>query len=31
VFEPPRELTEIDADLNKVTERIKKMIEGLSA
>lgn len=31
VFEPPRELTEIDADLKKVTDRIKEMIEGLSA
>jgi type I restriction enzyme M protein len=31
VFEPPRELAEIDADLKKVTNRIKAMIEGLSA
>ncbi len=31
VFEPPRELAEIDADLKKVTDRIKAMIEGLSA
>ena len=31
VFEPPRELAEIDADLKKVTDRILKMIEGLSA
>jgi type I restriction enzyme M protein len=31
VFEPPRELAEIDADLKMVTERIKVMIEGLSA
>ncbi|MEP7284112.1 MAG: hypothetical protein ABI696_19205 [Rubrivivax sp.] len=31
VFEPPRELAEIDADLKKVTDRIKVMIEGLSA
>jgi type I restriction enzyme M protein len=31
VFEPPRELVEIDADLKKVTDRIKAMIEGLSA
>jgi type I restriction enzyme M protein len=31
VFEPPRELAEIDADLKKVTDRIKQMIEGLSA
>jgi type I restriction enzyme M protein len=30
VFEPPRELAEIDADLKKVTDRIKTMIEGLS-
>ena len=30
VFEPPRELAEIDADLKKVTDRIKAMIEGLS-
>jgi type I restriction enzyme M protein len=31
VFEPPRELAAIDADLKKVTDRIKAMIEGLSA
>ena len=31
VFEPPRELAEIDADLKRVTDRILKMIEGLSA
>ena len=31
VFEPPRELAEIDADLKKVTDRIKAMIEALSA
>ena len=31
VFEPPRELASIDADLKKVTDRIKAMIEGLSA
>ena len=31
VFEPPRELAEIDADLKRVTDRIKAMIEGLSA
>ena len=31
VFEPPRELVEIDTDLKKVTDRIKAMIEGLSA
>jgi type I restriction enzyme M protein len=31
VFEPPRNLAEIDADLKKVTDRIKAMIEGLSA
>lgn len=31
VFEPPRDLAEIDADLKKVTDRIKAMIEGLSA
>jgi type I restriction enzyme M protein len=31
VFEPPRELAEIDSDLKKVTDRIKAMIEGLSA
>ncbi|MBT9486757.1 MAG: SAM-dependent DNA methyltransferase [Rubrivivax sp.] len=31
VFEPPRELAEIDIDLKRVTDRIKSMIEGLSA
>jgi hypothetical protein len=31
VFEPPRELAEIDADLKKVTDRILTMIGGLSA
>src|SRR5205085_6540946 len=31
VFEPPRSLAEIDADLAKVTARIKAMIEGLAA
>ena len=31
VFEPPRDLAEIDADLLKVTDRIKAMIEGLAA
>jgi type I restriction enzyme M protein len=31
VFEPPRSLAEIDADLARVTLRIKEMIEGLSA
>ena len=31
VFEPPRSLDEIDADLKKVTDRIKSMIEGLTA
>jgi type I restriction enzyme M protein len=31
VFEPPRSLAEIDADLLVVTERIKVMIEGLAA
>ena len=31
VFEPPRSLTEIDADLKLVTDRIKTMIEGLAA
>ncbi|SIT52820.1 conserved hypothetical protein [Mesorhizobium prunaredense] len=31
VFEPPRSLTEIDADLQRVTGRIKAMIEGLAA
>lgn len=31
VFEPPRPLVEIDADLKQCTDRIKAMIEGLSA
>jgi type I restriction enzyme M protein len=31
VFEPPRSLAEIDADLEKVTARIKAMIDGLVA
>lgn len=31
VFKPPRPLSEIDADLKQVTDRIKTMIEGLSA
>ncbi|MDR3472832.1 MAG: class I SAM-dependent DNA methyltransferase [Devosia sp.] len=31
VFEPPRSLAEIDADLLRVTDRIKAMIEGLAA
>ncbi len=31
VFEPPRPLEAIDAQLNRVTDRIKAMIEGLSA
>jgi type I restriction enzyme M protein len=31
VFEPPRDLAEIDADLQAVTDRIKAMIEGLAA
>ncbi len=31
VFEPPRDLAEIDADLKEVTDRIKAMIEGLAA
>ncbi len=31
VFEPPRPLAEIDAELKQVTERIKAMIEGLAA
>jgi type I restriction enzyme M protein len=30
-FTPPRPLDEIDADLKECTDRIKKMIEGLSA
>jgi len=31
VFEPPRDLTVIDAELKACTDRIKDMIEGLSA
>ena len=31
VFDPPRSLAEIDADLKQVTDRIKAMIEGLAA
>src|SRR5690606_32879833 len=31
VFEPPRDLSEIDADLREVTDRIKAMIEELAA
>jgi type I restriction enzyme M protein len=31
VFEPPRPLAEIDAELKQVTDRIKVMIEGLAA
>jgi type I restriction enzyme M protein len=31
VFEPPRPLAEIDAELGRVTARIKAMIEGLAA
>jgi type I restriction enzyme M protein len=31
VFEPPRELSAIDADLKDCTDRIKVMIEGLTA
>jgi type I restriction enzyme M protein len=31
VFEPPRPLAEIDADLKQCTDRIKAMIEGLTA
>jgi type I restriction enzyme M protein len=31
VFEPPRPLAEIDADLKQVTDRILAMIEGLAA
>jgi len=31
VFEPPRPLEEIDAELKQVTDRIKAMIEGLTA
>lgn len=30
VFEPPRPLAEIDADLKRATDRIKQMIEGLA-
>nr|WP_086494246.1 class I SAM-dependent DNA methyltransferase [Novosphingobium panipatense] len=31
VFEPPRPLAEIDAELGEVTDRIKAMLEGLAA
>jgi len=31
VFQPPRPLEEIDAELMAVTERIKAMLEGLKA
>jgi type I restriction enzyme M protein len=31
VFEPPRDLTVIDTELKACTDRIKDMIEGLSA
>jgi hypothetical protein len=31
VFQPPRPLAEIDRDLKACTDRIKQMIEGLSA
>jgi type I restriction enzyme M protein len=31
VFEPPRDLAEIDAELKLVTDRIKAMIDGLAA
>jgi type I restriction enzyme M protein len=31
VFQPPRPLAEIDAELKQVTDRIKAMIEGLTA
>tara|TARA_Y100001949_G_scaffold131456_1_gene112840 strand:- start:39170 stop:41146 length:1977 start_codon:yes stop_codon:yes gene_type:complete len=31
VFQPPRQLAEIDTDLKACTDRIKQMIEGLSA
>ncbi len=31
VFQPPRSLAEIDSDLKACTDRIKQMIEGLSA
>jgi len=30
VFEPPRPLAEIDADLKRSMDRIKQMIEGLA-
>lgn len=30
VFEPPRDLSEIDAELKKCTDRVKVMIEGLA-
>ena len=30
VFEPPRPLAEIDADLKRVTDRIRTMLEGLA-
>ena len=31
VFEPPRELTSIDADLKSYTDRIRNMIDGMTA
>lgn len=31
VFEPPRDLAVIDAELKRVTDRIRAMIEGLAA
>jgi type I restriction enzyme M protein len=31
VFQPPRPLADIDRDLKACTDRIKQMIEGLSA
>ena len=31
VFEPPRDLAAIDAELKECTDRIKTMIEGLTA
>ena len=31
VFEPPRDLAVIDAELKGVTDRIRAMIEGLAA
>jgi type I restriction enzyme M protein len=31
VFQPPRPLEDIDRDLKACTDRIKQMIEGLSA